>query len=229
LSLILSCEHASGHVPTRYAHALASRAAQTALKTHRGLDLGAVALARELSKRLGVPVLEGRLTRLLIDLNRSAGHENLLSEWSRHLDSGDIQALQAIHAAHWNEAQARVERTKGPVVHWAIHTFTPVLHGSPRNFDVGLLYDPKRPREVAEASRLRAALLVRGISVRRNAPYRGVANCLPTAFRRRFPAARYAGLELEVNQQLLWHQPDRTKRRQLLEALYEVLAKNLST
>lgn len=229
MSLILTCEHASGHVPARYAHALAGRAAQAALKTHRGLDLGAVTLARDLSKLLGVPVLEGRLTRLLIDLNRSAGHENLLSEWSRHLDSGDVQALRAIHVAHWNEAQVRVERAKGQVVHWAIHTFTPVLHGKTRNFDVGLLYDPKRPREVLEASRLRSALLGRGISVRRNAPYRGVANCLPTAFRRRFSAARYAGLELEVNQQLLWHQPDRTKRRHLLDALYEVLARNLST
>jgi predicted N-formylglutamate amidohydrolase len=229
LSLILTCEHASGHVPARYAHVLSGRAAEAALKTHRGLDLGAVTLARDLSKLLRVPVLEGRLTRLLIDLNRSAGHENLLSEWSRRLGADDIEELRAIHAAHWNEARARVERAKGQVVHWAIHTFTPVLHGKTRDFDVGLLYDPQRPREVEEASRLRAKLLARGIAVRRNAPYRGVADCLPTAFRRMFPAARYAGLELEVNQELLWHEPDKAKRRHLLQALYEVLAKNRST
>jgi predicted N-formylglutamate amidohydrolase len=176
-----------------------------------------------------VPVLEGRLTRLLIDLNRSPGHANLLSTWSRRLEQGDLSRLHAIHETHWHEARARVERSQGPVLHWAIHTFTPVLHGEQRNFDIGLLYDPARPREVAAAGHLHVALKARGFSVRRNAPYKGTANCLPTVLRRTFPAAHYAGLELEVNQKLLWHEPDRAKRRLLLQALYEVLGSSASS
>jgi hypothetical protein len=39
--------------------------------------------------------------------------------------------------------------------------------------------------------------------VRRNAPYRGESNCLPTALRHELPAARYLGLELELSQALL--------------------------
>ena len=35
------------------------------------------------------------------------------------------------------------------VLHVAVHSFTPVLHGERRNADVGLLYDPARPRERA--------------------------------------------------------------------------------
>jgi predicted N-formylglutamate amidohydrolase len=223
LSLILSCEHASGKVPQRYAHAFVSRAARAALATHRGLDLGAADLARDLSKALAEPVLAGRITRLLIDLNRSPGHAALLSKWSRRLPSADLERLQEIHAAHWAEVRQRIERSRTQAVHLAVHTFTPVLDGDVRNFDVGLLYDPARKREVEFATALRAALLERGFRVRRNAPYRGVANCLPTVLRRMFPESRYAGLELEINQTLLWHQPDVRRRRQLLDALCDVL------
>lgn len=223
MSLILSCEHASGHVPRRYAHALSDRAAVKALSTHRGVDLGAVRLARNLAKALGTPLFEGRMTRLLIDLNRSPGHKTLLSEWSRRLSEAHIEQLKAVHAAHWREIFTRVATTKGRVTHLAVHTFTPVLGDNVRNFDVGLLYDPRQKREVDLAERLRTALLERGFLVRRNAPYRGVADCLPTAIRRSFPGARYVGLELEVNQQLLWHAPDPPRQRLLFRGLCEVL------
>ena len=223
LSLILSCEHASGHVPKRYAHAFAGKDAVSALATHRGLDLGAVRLARDLAKKLAVPLLEGRLTRLLIDLNRSPGHKNQLSEWSRRLSDAHIEELEAIHAAHWHEIFERVRAAQGLVTHVAVHTFTPVLHDDVRNFDVGLLYDPGQKREVALAQRLRSALTLRGFLVRRNAPYRGVADCLPTAIRRSFSPARYVGLELEINQQLLWHAPDPPRQKQLFLGLHEVL------
>ncbi|MNC89676.1 hypothetical protein D3C83_56490 [compost metagenome] len=39
--------------------------------------------------------------------------------------------------------------------------------------------------------------------VRRNYPYRGIADGLPTWLRRRYPNARYGGVELEVNQSVL--------------------------
>jgi hypothetical protein len=42
-----------------------------------------------------------------------------------------------------------------------------------------------------------------GLRVRRNYPYRGVADGFTTALRRRFPADLYLGIELEVNQRLL--------------------------
>jgi predicted N-formylglutamate amidohydrolase len=210
-------------VPKRYAHAFAGKDAVSALSTHRGLDLGAVRLARDLAKKLAVPLLEGRMTRLLIDLNRSPGHKALFSEWSCRLSAAHVQQLKAVHAAHWHEIFQRVRASKGQVTHVAVHTFTPVLRGDVRNFDVGLLYDPRHKRELALAERLRRALRERGFLVRRNAPYRGVADCLPTAIRRSFSPARYVGLELEVNQQLLWHAPDAQRQKQLFLGLHEVL------
>lgn len=223
LSLILSCEHASGRVPTRFAGVFASRAARAALGSHRGLDLGALALAQALAKRCQVPLLAGQQTRLLIDLNRSVGHRNLLSEWSRRLSTVHVQELKAIHAAHWAELASRVRNSKGTAIHVSVHSFTPVLAGKSRDFDVGLLYDPRRPGEVALAGRLHIALSEGGLRTRRNAPYRGSADGAPTSLRRQFSPVRYVGLELELNQAFLWHEPDAHKRRAVLAALTAVL------
>ena len=77
-----------------------------------------------------------------------------------------------------------------------------MLRGETRNADVGILYDPRRPAEkrfaMAWARAIRAA--ARELRVRRNYPYLGVGDGLTTTLRRRFPAWRYLGIELEVNQ-----------------------------
>ncbi len=88
------------------------------------------------------------------------------------------------------------------VVHVGVHTFTPVLDGEVRRADAGLLYDPGRVEERAfclhwlDAWRREAPSL----AIRRNYPYRGAADSLPTHLRWVFPASVYLGLELEVNQ-----------------------------
>jgi len=159
----------------------------------------------------------------LIDLNRSPGHRALLSEWSRRLPARDIDHLLAVHERHFEQLLASVRASKGAALHVAVHTFTPVLGTEQRDFEVGLLYDPKRAPEVDLAGRLDRALRARGLRVRRNAPYRGVADGAPTWLRRQFTAARYIGLELELNQSFLWHEPDQARRRAVIEVLVRVL------
>jgi len=223
LSLILSCEHASGHVPKRYAHVFGSPAAARALSSHRGLDLGALPLARDLARICSAPLLVGRQTRLLVDLNRSPGHRASFSSFSLKLDPRLLAELEAVRSAHFGAAVELVRASKGQAMHVAVHSFTPVLNGQKRTMDVGLLYDPSRKAEVQLATRLDAALSHQGLKVRRNAPYKGVSNCVPTWLRRRFSARRYVGLELEVNQSFLFHELDLRKRQALLSALVQVL------
>jgi predicted N-formylglutamate amidohydrolase len=90
------------------------------------------------------------------------------------------------------------------VVHVAAHTFTPELDGVVRTADVGLLYDPARRGEHRLAAAWKAALSVAApqLRVRRNYPYAGKGDGLTRELRLRFPAARYVGIELEVNQAL---------------------------
>jgi predicted N-formylglutamate amidohydrolase len=205
LRLVLSCEHASNAVPRAYARLF--RGSASVLATHRGYDLGAHDVARALARATGAPLFATQVTRLLVDANRTRGHAALFSQWSRDLSDVEREALLArYHAPHWRRVRAAVRPHRGVrVAHIGVHSFTPVWNGTPREIDVGLLYDPARPAEADFCERWAASLRRAdpSLRVRRNAPYRGISNCLPTALRRALPAARYLGLELELSQALL--------------------------
>jgi predicted N-formylglutamate amidohydrolase len=200
---LVTCEHASRHVPRRYRPLLSG--ADAVIRSHRGWDAGALDVARALGERFRAPLVAGAQTRLLVDLNRSPGHRQLFSEYTRGLPSEQKNDLLA--ACHW-PYRGCVEDLVGHriaaevfVFHVSVHTFTPRLHGKTREADIGLLYDPGRPVErrlaCAWQGELRAALP--GLTVRRNYPYRGIADGLVTHLRRRF-VHFYAGIELELNQ-----------------------------
>ncbi|MBS1200272.1 MAG: N-formylglutamate amidohydrolase [Proteobacteria bacterium] len=203
-ALLVTAEHGGNRVPAAYRALFASHA--DVLATHRGYDPGALTVARALAARLGAPLVSSTTTRLLVDLNRSLGHRRLHSEFTRSLPRDE---RQRIVERHWRPYRDEVERhvvrliDEGRrVVHVSSHSFTPVLDGKVRNADIGLLYDPGRAAERSLAARWRAALvaLQPGLRVRMNYPYTGRADGLARDLRRRFPASRYAGIELEVNQ-----------------------------
>ncbi len=203
LALVLSCEHAGALVPPGYAALL--RGARAALATHRGSDPGALVLARALARALGAPLAATRVTRLLVDTNRSRHHPRVLSRWSAALPPEEREALLE---RWWAPHRARVEalvraalERHGRVLHVGVHSFTPVLAGRDRRTDVALLYDPARAREraLAQAWLARLRALDPALRLRRNHPYRGDADGLTTALRARL-GPRYLGLELEVSQ-----------------------------
>jgi predicted N-formylglutamate amidohydrolase len=101
------------------------------------------------------------------------------------------------------EAVERAIARAGVCLHVSVHSFTPELHGRPRPFDAGVLFDPDRPLEVAVAEVLLAGLRAAGRSARPNEPYAGTEDGVTTWLRTRFAPGRYAGLEVELNQGLL--------------------------
>lgn len=206
-SLVLSCEHASSSVPSRWAANFRGQAARAALASHRGWDPGALPVARHLARELRAPLVASRVSRLVIDANRSPGHPRLFSEFTRHLGLEERRALQArYHTPHREAVRRLIEELsrRGPVLHLAIHSFTPIWEGEPRSTDIGLLHDPSRRPERSWASELKRELSAEGAwTVHKNAPYRGVADGLPTTLRRLFSPAKYAGFEIELNQRLL--------------------------
>jgi predicted N-formylglutamate amidohydrolase len=191
-------------VPAEYAPLFAGAA--DVLDSHRGLDYGALEVARAFGYRLGVEPFTATTTRLVVDLNRSPKHRNVLSEYTRQLTPEQRATAMAAH--YWpyrNAVVSGVDRTVAAgerVLHVSSHSFTPVLHGDVRNCDIAFLYDPARRDEVrfveTWASELQAA--APQLTLRRNYPYRGTSDALVTHLRRRHAAARYAGIELEVNQ-----------------------------
>jgi predicted N-formylglutamate amidohydrolase len=230
MRLLLSCEHASNAVPRAYPALF--RGQRALLASHRGFDLGARDVARALARATGAPLFTAEVTRLLVDANRTPGHFGLFSQWSRDLPAAERAALLArYHAPHWRRVRAAAEaRGSRRVVHIGVHSFTPVWNGAPREIDVGLLYDPARAAEAAFCARW-AEWLRRAdpsLRVRRNAPYRGVSNCLPTALRRELPASRYLGLELELSQALLATAAGRRRMARLVGASLRALASGAS-
>jgi hypothetical protein len=74
------------------------------------------------------------------------------------------------------------------------------MAGEERDFDLAVLFDPRREMERALAAEIVQHWRKIGWTARRNAPYRGVSDGHATALRREFPDSDYAGLEIEVNQ-----------------------------
>ena len=210
LNLVVTCEHASAKLPAAYGTlGLTTRI----VRSHLGWDPGAVEVARECRSRLRCEYLEGRYSRLLVDLNRSESHPRLIPKVAFGVEVPGNARVSARERAHriecfWRPHREAVVRataraaSAGGCFHVAIHSFVPELDGRRRCCDVGLLYDPHRALEVGLATALQTSLEDRGLSVRRNYPYRGTSDGLTTALRRRFAARSYAGIEIEVNQAL---------------------------
>ena len=224
-SIVVTCEHATNRIPARYRSQFAGRG--RLLRSHRGYDPGALALARDLARLCGAPLLAAGASRLLVDLNRSPRHPRLFSGITRALDPAE---RERILEEHYRPHRMRVEeavslRLRGPgrVVHLAVHTFTPRLRGTTRRIDVGFLYDPARRPEAEFCARwlARLARLDPKLRLRRNAPYRGVQDGLVTALRRGRPASRYLGIEIEVSQRFPRGDPRawRRLRRRIAESL----------
>jgi len=225
--LVLTCEHAGKRVPRE--HAALFRGASAVLASHRGWDPGALELARRMARRTGSELHACTWTRLLVEPNRSAHNPRIWSSFTRALPRAERERiLERYWKPHRRAVEAAVDAaTRGghSVLHVAVHSFTPVLDGERRNADIGLLFDPGRKRERALARRWKALLaeLAPDLRVRFNYPYLGTADGLSTAQRRRFPDARYAGFELELNQALLAH-PHRARiELALIESLRLVL------
>jgi len=208
---VLTCEHAGHHVPAAYAELF--RGAGHVLQGHRGWDPGALWIGRVLQRQLAAPLFATKTTRLLVEPNRSLGHPQLFSEFTRPLD---VDTKRAILARYYHPHRQRVAgwiqqqiSTGHTVVHVGCHTFTPRLHSQIRRADVGLLYDPRRELERQFCQAWRLAMLKQrpDVHVRRNYPYRGAADGFTTALRRCHRPGEYLGLELEVNQRWLQHLP----------------------
>lgn len=227
-AVVVSAEHGGRRVPRRWAAAFRGR--RELLDSHRGWDPGSLELGRELARRLEAPLVAATVTRLLVDCNRSEGSAALFSELTRALPEAERERIRLEHhSPHRRAVEAAVREAlggAGRVLHVAAHSFTPAWKGRTRDLDVGLLFDPRRGWEAAFVRRWRAALLELEpeLRVRLNRPYRGWTDGLCTTLRGRLPAARYAGVELEVNQAITTGEPARWRRlrRGLAESLEAV-------
>ena len=229
-TFLITCEHGGNQVPAPYRRLF--RGQRALLDTHRGYDAGALVMAKALAGACGAPLVASTISRLLIDLNRSIGHPQLFSAVTR---AAPAETRAQIVEQHYRPYRARVERlvrqgvSRGHrVIHISSHSFTPELDGTVRVADVGLLYNPARRAEAEICARWKESLaaLAPELRVRRNYPYAGKADGLTSHLRLCFAESDYVGIELELNQGIVFAAGRRwtALRRVLIDSLRMVCA-----
>jgi predicted N-formylglutamate amidohydrolase len=224
-TFIISCEHGGNRVPVRYRRLFQGQRAL--LDSHRGYDPGSLVMAKGLAGAFAVPLVASTVSRLLIDLNRSIGHPQLFSPVTR---AAPAQTRAQIVEQHYRPYRVQVERLVGQavarghrVIHISSHSFTAELDGRVRPADVGLLYHPGRRGEAEVCARWKETLaaLAPELRIRRNYPYAGKGDGLTSHLRVRFAQSDYVGIELEVNQGIVFAAGRRwtALRRMLIDSL----------
>lgn len=227
---LITCEHGGNRIPSRYRPLF--NGYEHLLPTHRGYDAGALQLAREIAAALGAPLFAATVSRLLIDLNRSLIHPRLYSEATRPASEAVRREIwQRYYLPYRTKVETQIENAFSGaerVVHLSCHSFTPELGGEVRNADIGLLYDPGHSGEAAFCRHWRELLHRQDctLRVRMNYPYIGKSDAFTTALRRRHAPQRYLGIELEVNQALVFAAPKRwrTMRGLIIDSLQKMAA-----
>ncbi len=177
--VLLVCDHASNRIPL----ALDNLGLDPAhMETHIAVDIGAGAVARQLSERLAIPAVLAGYSRLVVDCNRRLDDPTAFPE---HVDGVEIPAniglcdaerRRRADALYWpyhhaiRDRLTALERIKPAPAVIAIHSFTPEFGSERRPWHFGLLWDkdPRIPARLLE--RLRA---VPGVHVGDNQPYSG--------------------------------------------------------
>jgi predicted N-formylglutamate amidohydrolase len=143
----LVCEHASSVIPKSLGDL--GLAPEDRL-SHAAWDIGAEALARDLSLRLDAPLVLARVSRLVYDLNRPPERADAMPDrverieipGNRNLpDAARRQRTAEIYDAFHAALSARLDACLLPPTLITIHSFTPEWHGTPREAEIGLLHD----------------------------------------------------------------------------------------
>jgi predicted N-formylglutamate amidohydrolase len=213
-SVVLSCEHASAKLPAPWSWPEADR---WLTHTHWAVDIGAAELTRELAEALGAGAALARFTRLLIDPNRPPGSPTLIRKTAEGRAvqlNAQVSALERqrrlrLWQAYHRELSSLAADTSAPVL-FAVHSFTPIYEGNPRELALGVLFDEAEAGAVALAH----ALEPLG-ETRLNEPYSGRDGLIYSAQRHADDSGKQA-LEIEVRQDLC---ADPAFRANLVEVL----------
>ena len=176
--ILLLCDHASPFVPRAFGGLGLSEAE---LCRHIAWDIGIAEVTREMAARLDAPALLSHFSRLIVDPNRALDDPTLIPQLSdgvivpgnRGLSEAARQARiatfhQAYHGAIEAQLEAMIAQGRAPAL-ISMHSFTPVMKGLERPWQIGILWNRDGRLPVPLMARLRA----QGLTVGDNEPYSG--------------------------------------------------------
>jgi predicted N-formylglutamate amidohydrolase len=227
LHFVITCEHAVNFIPPPYEPYFAPHV--DLLKTHQGYDIGALEIAQTLAKALNTTFFQATTSRLLIELNRSLTHHEVFSCVTKKLPHSLKQALieeyyQPYHDAVIHHFKKLIAQDK-TILHFSIHSFTPIFNHHVRKGDLCLLYDARREAELDLAITWQSWLKTKApdLFIRRNYPYMGKTDGLASTCRTLFKDSQYLGFEIESNQAIVVHPENQTRFGNLLADMVKPL------
>ena len=142
--ILLVCEHAGQATPAALGTLGLS---PDDFNSHIGWDIGAEAVARRMSDRLGAPLILQRYSRLLIDCNRPPGSDGSIPKMTGGvyvpgnggLSPDDAEARKREIFEPYDAAVATTVRKHRFRAIFSIHSFTPYYQGETRPWDLGVL------------------------------------------------------------------------------------------
>ena len=180
LPMLLVCDHAS----RRFPGVLGTMGLDpVARRCHLALDIGAGALTEQLADTLSVTAVLCQYSRLVVDCNRQLMDASAFLEFgdgivvpgNRNLHPQDKQGrVDEIYWPYHNAIEAQVERLGAdgrPPIFVSVHSFTVVLNGEYRPWEMGVLWDTDRVTAEIFVHDLRES----GFHVGDNEPYSGKA------------------------------------------------------
>lgn len=159
---MLVCDHASNRIPSKYGNLDLSQIERV---SHIAWDPGALAVSRALSEKLDAPLVQSTVSRLIIDCNRDLDAPDLIwkmSEATRiaanenvHLDERTFR-INHYHRPYHASIETLLEARRHAgmeTILVCMHSFTPVYHGVPRPWPIGLIHglDQRYTRAVYDA------------------------------------------------------------------------------
>ena len=145
---LISCEHASNHVP-HWVHGGDLGLPAEDMERHIAYDIGAAGVTRHLCDLMDSPAILSNFSRLVCDPNRGEDdptimmrlYDGTIIPGNRHADEAEIQErLQRLYRPYHAAYADLANKMSNPAI-CAVHSFTPRLRGRhPRPWEIGILY-----------------------------------------------------------------------------------------
>ncbi len=178
--ILLVCDHAS----CRFPESLGDMGLDPfARRCHLAIDIGAAGVTERLANSLGATAVLCNYSRLVVDCNRELLDSGAFLQFgdgivvpgncNLHMNEKD-QRSEAIYWPYHREIAAQIQRIKDnglTPLFVSIHSFTPVLNGEYRPWEMGVLWD----KDESSARILIDELRELGYMVGDNVPYSGKA------------------------------------------------------
>lgn len=198
--LILSCEHASPHIPKEFEDFNISKIDNPFSQ----YDPFAHELTENIAKLFNCEYFLGNINRQLIDLNKPGLHHCFSQPLSEMQQTILLEQFYHPYQKKIFDCIQHHILQNHQVMHVSVHTFNPQENGIEHNAAIGLLYDPHRHAE-KEVVRIWNELLIKRTPyrIRLNYPRSGKSDNFTSLCRKNWKEDDYLGIELECNASLL--------------------------